>query len=202
VLAVTPYRGTADALLSRLDAAGLGDLVLPLHDGTGDRLRLLAALGTDLERAVAEVPPGAAEEASFSAEAAAASARDAAAELTATVAALHAVRQPWGVSAYEAMVALAGLMASPSPPRTRVRLPNAVCRRLDAKAREELRADLREAAALGAFTLTPDHAPWLEARVTSEDDARRALEAARAGRESLAVATESMRTIAASAGTT
>ena len=47
----------ADALCARLDAAGLGDLVLALHDGTGDRPRLLAALGAALDAAVSDRPP-------------------------------------------------------------------------------------------------------------------------------------------------
>src|SRR4051812_6973126 len=52
VLVLTPYRASADALTERLDAAGLGGLVLSLHDGTGDRPRLLAALGSALDTAV------------------------------------------------------------------------------------------------------------------------------------------------------
>ena len=57
VLVLTPFRGSADALVERLDAAGLGDLVLDLHDGAGDRPRLLAALGTALDAAVSDRPP-------------------------------------------------------------------------------------------------------------------------------------------------
>ena len=205
VLVVTPYLGSAQALLARLDAAGLGDLALVLHDGTGDRPRVLAALGAALDAAVSDRPlpadvvpaghvpdaaPGPAQE------------QDAVALLDDAVAALHAVRAPWNVSAYDAMVALAALMASPTPPRTRVRLAPDVCHRLDAEVREQLRADLREAATLGAFTLTRERAPWLDARVTTDDEARRALAAARSGRESLVVARASMARIAAAAGLT
>ena len=56
VLVVTPYVGTAEGILARLDAAGLGDLALSLHDGTGNRPRLLAALGAALDAAVSDRP--------------------------------------------------------------------------------------------------------------------------------------------------
>ena len=185
----------------RLDAAGLGDLVLFLHDGTGDRPRLLAALGAALDAAVSDRPPEAPTALFAPVEATPADeGADAAEELDAALTALHAVREPWHVSAYEAMVELAALMAAPAPPRTRVRLGYDVCRRLDAAAREEFRAVLREAAELGAFTLTPEQAPWLDANVATEAEARRALAAARSGRESLEVARQSMARIAAAAG--
>jgi REase_MTES_1575 len=200
VLVVTPYRGTADALCERLDAAGLADLVLPVHDGTGDRPRVLAGLGGALDAAVSDRPPEEPTALLDRAVPEATSAHDAERALDAALDALHARRAPWYVSAYEAMVALAGLMAAPSPPSTRVRLPHEVCRRLDAATREALRADLHEAAALGAFTLTPDQAPWLDSRVADDDEAARALAAARSGRESLEVARSSMARIAAAAG--
>ncbi|MFZ0159980.1 MAG: DUF4011 domain-containing protein, partial [Kineosporiaceae bacterium] len=41
-LVVTPHRGTADAAIRRFTEAGLGDLVLDLHDGVGDRPKVLA----------------------------------------------------------------------------------------------------------------------------------------------------------------
>ena len=193
VLVVTPYRGSADALLAGLDAAGLGDLALMLHDGTGDRGALLAALAGALDAASADAPPP---EPDGDPD----PAGDAESSLDEAVAAVHEVREPWGVSAYDAMVALAALMATPSPPRTRVRLPQAVCRTLDARTRDALRADLHEVAALGAFTLTPERAPWLDAHVGSEAEAAAALAAARTARESLAAARASMARIAAAAG--
>jgi hypothetical protein len=194
VLVATPYRSSADALSACLDAAGLGDLVLGLHDGTGDRGAILAALGAALDAASADPPAPAATPVDDDAS------DDAVSLLDEAVAAVHQVREPWDVSAYDAMVALAALMATPSPPRTRVRLPQAVCRRLDAASREALRADLHEAAALGAFTLTPERAPWLDAHVGSEREARSVLAAARTARTSLASARAAMARIAAAAG--
>ncbi|MGZ4613363.1 MAG: AAA family ATPase, partial [Kineosporiaceae bacterium] len=204
VLVLTPYRGTADALRDRLDAAGFGDLVLALHDGAGDRPRLLAGLGAALDAAVSDRPPeeptALLEQPAGVSRTSSASAQEARESLDAALAALHARREPWGVSAYDAMVALAALMAAATPPRTRVRLPHDVCRNLDAAVREALRADLREAAALGAFTLTPDQAPWLDARLASDADAAQAVEAALSGRDSLETARSSMARIAAAAG--
>ena len=176
VLVATPYRGSADALRASLEAAGLGDLVLALHDGTGERGGVLAALGAALDarvgrRAPAPGPPGPGRRGGRGRGGARRS-----------VAAVHEVREPWDVSAYDSMVALAALMATPTPPRTRVRLSQAVCRGLDAATREALRADLHEAAALGAFTLTPERAPWLDAHVGTEREARSVLAAARTAR--------------------
>jgi hypothetical protein len=110
VLVVTPHRSSAQSLAGRLRGAGLGDLLLDLHDGCGDQNAVLAALGDDLEAA----DTGSAVE---HAERALAAAGDG--EVAAVVAAtavladasraLHAVRSPWGVSAYDAMEALAAL---------------------------------------------------------------------------------------------
>ncbi len=114
--------------------------------------------------------------------------------------ALHARREPWGVSAYDAMVALAGLMSSARPPRTRVRLPLEVTRNLDTGERERLLAELREAAGLGAFTLTRMDTRWLDARVHSQREADNALAAAAAARSALPTARTAMAAVAQAAG--
>jgi hypothetical protein len=114
--------------------------------------------------------------------------------------ALHELREPWGVCAYDAMVALADLMSGPRAPLTRVRLPVEVTRRLDTVARERLRADLREAAAFGAFTLTRVDTRWLDARVGSDEDAERALESAARARDALPRARSAMETVTRLAG--
>lgn len=208
-LIVTPHRGTADAVVRRFTEAGLGDLVLDLHDGIGDRPKILAALGIGLQAASRNAESGA--EGSGAASAAGARAamteasaaarlRVAAQALGGATGALHARRDPWGVSAYDAMVALADLMASDNPPRTRVRLPMDTCRQLDATRRDSLRADLRQVAELGAFHQTRVDTRWLDAKVATDDEAARALAAARAAREVLPEAAAAMSRLALAAG--
>ncbi len=215
VLVVTPHRGTADTLIRRFADAGLSDLVLDLHDGLGDRIKVLSGLEQALDAAIDDAKAlesgstpdrrsGSAVEhgqAAAGAEAvAAAQVRHAAEALAAAGKALHAKREPWAVSAYEAMVALAELMTGDTPPRTRVRLPHAVTRQLDAATRDRLREDLREVAELGAFRLTRLDTRWLDARVADEDEAHAALAAARAARTVLPAATSAMDALATASG--
>ncbi len=203
VLVVTPHRATADAMISRLRVAGLGEAVLDLHDGAGDRSQVLAGLRTSLEAA-----RGAEAQASVETGAGVRGAndrvlarwREASSGLAEATAAVHELREPWGVSAYDAMVALAGLMAGPHAPRTRVRLTHEVTRRLGTERREALRADLRDVAGLGAFTLTRVDTRWLDARVRSDQDAEHALAAAVAARDGLGRARRDMAGVCASAG--
>jgi hypothetical protein len=121
-------------------------------------------------------------------------------ELDGAAAALHAPRLPWLVSAYDAMVALAELVASDRPPRTRVRLPQQVCLRLDTDTRERLRHDLRAAAQLRAFKISRLDTRWLDAQVTSPEDAQQALDAAGAAREQLPIARTAMADLCAAVG--
>ena len=215
-LVVTPHRGTADTVIRRFAEAGLADLVLDLHDGIGDRVKLLAALGADLDAAIADAhlvdrpaaaggpeQGAAARRGQLAARAeavAAAQVRHAAEALAGSGQALHVRREPWAVSAYQAMVALAELMSGDHPPRTRVRLPHAVCRELDAARRDGLRGDLRQVAEMGAFQQTRLDTRWLDAHVADEDEARVALAAARAARSVLPVAQEAMAELAHAAG--
>lgn len=215
VLVVTPHRGTAESFVSRLAAAGLGDIVLNLHDGATDRAGILAGLGGALEVALAP-DPGADRSAPSAAERAARRAvdrvtGDADSELLARFDAaregllgagdaLHEVRQPWGVSAYQAMVALAGLMTGAYAPRTTVRLPLEVTGRLDTPARGRLREDLAQAAAEGAFSLTRLDTRWLDARVRTAEEARTALEAAAEAQAALPAARAAMRAVSLASG--
>jgi hypothetical protein len=215
VLVVTPHQGTAEALTGRLVAGGLRDAVLDLHDASGDREAILAGLAAALDLAFGVVGPNESpdhhelhDHGKKAAHWWAKSGREklvdrftaARTGLLECADALHTLREPWGVSAYDAMVALADLMAGPHAPRTRVRLPVDVTRRLDTGARERLRADLREAAALGAFTLTRVDTRWLDARVGSAEDAERALEAAARARDVLPRAATTMDAVTRLAG--
>ena len=94
------------------------------------------------------------------------------------MAALHQPRDPWLISAYDAMVAIAELGGRPSAPSTRVRLPDDVLHQLDAVSRERLRVHLHAAAAAGAFTLSRVDTRWYDAAVTTEEEAQAALDAA------------------------
>jgi len=199
-LLVTPHRATADAMLARLDEAGLGEAVLDLHDGSGDRARLLATLADAVEATLSGRRQERAAEELERTRTAPGRVRAARAELSDATRALHAVRVPWEVSAYDAMAALAQLMAAPRPPSTRVRLGHDVTRRLDRATRERLRADLHEAATLGLFSLTRVDTRWLDAFLPSQELAGAALAVARAGRDHLGQARWAMQDVATSAG--
>ena len=89
---------------------------------------------------------------------------------------LHAERAPWGVSAYDALQALARLTAARPAPRTTVRLSVDVARALDAERRTALAADLVRAGELEAFTLQSSDTPWFGADLLTDAAAQSALE--------------------------
>lgn len=165
VLYVPGHRRAAAALGQRLAEVGAGDLLLDVAPEAGWRTsvahRLLAAM--TLEPPV--VDGAAARELS-----------DALVEhreaLRGYVRGLHAPRQPWGVSAYDALQHLARLTSSRPAPRTTVRLAPEVARVLDADARAASGAALARAAELGAFTLRPGDTPWFGADVRTPADAQ------------------------------
>ena len=134
-LFVAEKRAALDAVLSRLSAVGLGDLVLDLHDGGAGRQRVARELATTLDRA-GRVPRPDVEQLN-------ATLLDRRERLLAHTRALHQVREPWGVTAYAAQSALADLTARRPAPRSRVRVRGASLERLDqgelARLREELR---------------------------------------------------------------
>lgn len=120
--------------------------------------------------------------------------------LNGAVAALHEARDPWGVTAYEAMVALAELSGRSASPGSRVRLSEEVLARFDAVTRERYRVHLHAAAGAGAFTLTRVDTRWFDARVTTDEEAKAALEAARTLRGGLERARGAMDAVTADAG--
>ncbi|MFC4553996.1 hypothetical protein [Georgenia faecalis] len=92
------------------------------------------------------------------------------------VGALHVRREPWDASAHDALQALAALTATRPGPRTGVRLPAEVLRRLVGDVREHARERLVRAGSLGAFELRPHDTPWYGARLTSARQAHESLE--------------------------
>jgi hypothetical protein len=168
-LFVAEKRAAIDAVVGRLERRGLGDLVLDVYDGATNKRRLATELGQALDRARDAAEPDTA-----GIERTVVERRD---RLARHRSALHDKRDPWGVSAYDAQVALAQLWACRTPPISRVRLHGDVLRGISRDRVTELSQSLTEAASLGAWTGgegTED--PWYGARVTSADEAAHALE--------------------------
>ncbi|MBE9925105.1 hypothetical protein G8C93_04250 [Cellulosimicrobium cellulans] len=167
VLYVPGHRRAADALLARLDALGLGGLALdvapePTWRETASH-RLLAAMATEPEP-VEDDDLVRTRDALLGARA----------RLAGYIEALHLVRDPWGVSAYDALQALARLTAERPAPDTRVRLTTEVVLAVGPQ-RERVAAELREAAMLGAFTARATSTPWYGAALSTPQEAHDAL---------------------------
>jgi REase_MTES_1575/AAA domain/Protein of unknown function (DUF4011) len=168
-LFVAEKRAAIDAVVGRLERLGLGDLVLDVYDGASNKRRLAQELGAALDRASdAEDPDTAAIERTLT---------DRRTRLVEHRSALHDKRNPWGVSAFDAQVALAQLWARPRPPTSWVRLHGDVLKGISRDRVTELSQALTEAASLGAWTVGEGgDDPWYSARVTSPDEAAQALE--------------------------
>jgi very-short-patch-repair endonuclease len=170
VLFVAEKRAAIDAVLDRLHRAGLGDLVMDLHDATLSKRRLAGDLSKALADASTTPLPRleAAHERLVARRGV----------LRARVQALHAPRDPWGVSVYEVQ---ARLTAIPPAVRTSWRLRGEALQALDAAAFAASREDLRELAGLGGLTLT-DASPWARAArggtITTGEQAQAAFGAA------------------------
>jgi len=170
-LFVAEKRAAIDAVIGRLERLGLGDLVLDVYDGATNRRRLAQELGGALDRARdAEDPDTSGVERTLV---------DRRGRLVKHRAALHDKRDPWGVSAFDAQVALAQLWARRIPPISRVRLHGDVLRGISRDRVTALSQSLTEAASLGAWMAGEVHDdPWYGARITSPDEAAQALEIA------------------------
>ena len=162
VLFVAEKRAAIDAVLTRLNGAGLGEVVLDIHDGTRDRQRIAADLGAALDRAGRTPQPDV--------EGLHRRLVDRQQRLTQHVSALHQTHQPWGITPFAAQSALLGI---PPQARTPVRLAEAG--QLSAESAEQLRDELREYAHLGGFAFSPGGTPWYGAAITTAEQARQAL---------------------------
>jgi very-short-patch-repair endonuclease len=162
VLFVAEKRAAIDAVLSRLTMAELGDIVLDIHEGTRDRMRIAKDLGATLDLARQSVP---AETARVRRRLA-----DRVQRLRRHADALHETHEPWDLSAYDVQSALLGI---PDEARTSVRLPGV--ERIGASTAELVRDDLRVFAHLGGFTLRPSSTPWFGALLKDSSDARQAV---------------------------
>ncbi|KRE58894.1 AAA domain-containing protein [Phycicoccus sp. Soil748] len=166
VLFVAEKRAAIDAVLSRLEGVGLGDLVLDAYDGASNKRRLAQQFGAALERGTATREPDTTEIERTLVERRA--------TLVDHAAALHEVRQPWGVSAHQAQEAIATLSDTAHPPTSRVRLRGEQLAGLDRRRVQELGRELTEAASLGAWSTGADTDPWFGARIATSEEALRA----------------------------
>ncbi len=166
VLFVAEKRAAIDAVLSRLDRVGLSDLVLDAYDGASNKRRLAQEFGAALERgALTREPDTAGIERTLV---------QARTTLVEHAEALHAIREPWGVSAHQAQEAIATLGAAAHPPTSRVRVRGEALLALDRRRVEELARQLTEAASLGAWSTDEGTDPWFGARLPTSQDAVRA----------------------------
>jgi very-short-patch-repair endonuclease len=165
VLFVAEKRAAIDAVLSRLKGVGLGDIVLDIHDGTRDRLRIARDLGDTLDRSGRISPPDVLNLHRRLV--------DRRRRLAQHADALHTVHEPWGVSAFEVQSALLGISAAA---RTAVRLPDV--ERIDGETIDRLRDELREYAHLGGFGLRRDTTPWYGASIHTPQQAKQAYDLA------------------------
>ena len=165
VLFVAEKRAAIDAVLSRLSAAGLADLVLDIHEGARDRQRIAAGLGATLDRAARAADP----------DASALHRRltDRQHRLARHAAALHRAHEPWRLSAYQVQSALLGV-----PEQARVATRLAAPERITAEVAEQVRDELREFTRLGGFGFTPGSTPWFGAPLRGRAQARTAVDLA------------------------
>lgn len=188
VLFVAEKRAAIDAVLRRLEGVGLGDLVLDVHDGVTNRRKIAAELGAALDQAARTLRvDDAAVHRRLTEE------RD---RLNRHVAVMHAPREPWTVSAFEAQAALLGLQDA----EVRTRLAPAHLDDLAGDVFDRTRVALREFVELGG--LAPDgRTPWKDADLRTGEQARRAMRVADGLHDTLLPeAKAAMRKLATSAG--
>jgi very-short-patch-repair endonuclease len=165
VLFVAEKRAAIDAVLSRLSAAGLADLVLDIHEGARDRQRIAAGLGATLDQAARAADP----------DTSALHRRltDRQRRLARHAAALHRAHEPWRLSAYQVQSAMLGI-----PERARVATRLAAPELITAELAERLRDELREFTRLDGFEFRPGATPWFGAPLRTREQARAAVDLA------------------------
>lgn len=168
VLYVAGHRRAGHALVERLTALGLDELVLDVAPDSGWRQqaasRLLAAM-TVQPVAVPEEQVAIVQRELL----------DRRRRLAGYIEGLHRTREPWGASGYDALQALARLTSARPGPQTTVRLTAAVAESLTPERRAQAAVDLVRVAALGAFSAATRSSSWYGADLVTPDRARDAL---------------------------
>lgn len=162
VLFVAEKRAAIEAVLKRLDAQRIGDLVLDLHGGIGSRRQFAATIGAALAASRSAPRVDRSQE-----DRRLEKRRD---ELNAYVRTLHDDRQPWGLSLYDVRAQLLALNGFESE----LRFESDILARLNREAVDALQEDLSDYSRLGGFTLPSSGRPWANADIASNDEAERA----------------------------
>ncbi len=178
VLLVSPDRRDLTQAVDRLGQVGLADLVLDATWAGVNRRATLQQVADSFEAVVERDRSTPGDSALSSPGAAGSRSRltDYRDRLRDHVAALHEVRDPWGVSVHEAQWAIAELGARRPVPASRVRLQGAALLALPRTRLDELARDLTAAATAGAWSTDDTQDPWYAAHVVTVEDAERARE--------------------------
>ena len=164
VLFVAEKRAAIDAVLKRLEQVGLGDLVLDLHGGVSSKRQVAQSLAAALHTNATIAQPDLAREHRLL------DARRR--ELNDWDAALHARRQPWDLSLFDAQQQI---LALGEIAETTVRLRGAKLRALTAELLAQARENLREYVAHGGVQ-GDSRSPWAGATITTRERVQAARE--------------------------
>lgn len=164
VLFVAEKRAAIDAVVGRLEGAGLGSLVLDLYDGARSKRRVGVQFLEVLEAADTVSPTKGNDEVRRRQQ-------DTGAELRGHGSALHDLREPWGVSAHAAMEGVSRLSRRPHPPRSKARLRGAELAALTPDSRDLVADELSRLADMRAWRPDGGEDPWFGADLPTSDDA-------------------------------
>ncbi|WP_433611085.1 AAA domain-containing protein [Dactylosporangium sp. CA-139114] len=169
VLFVAEKRAAITAVTDRLTRRGLGNLVMDVHDGTTSRRKVAADLKAAFDSAARIAQPDLAVlHETLTARRAALNDHDEA---------MHQIRGPWGISAFQAQNELIRLNALVTP-MTAVRLRGPVLAALDEAGARRIREQLRDYATVGGFALTEQQSGWVGAEVHTPQEAQAAFDLA------------------------
>ncbi|WP_122261243.1 hypothetical protein [Ornithinimicrobium cerasi] len=171
VLVCSEERPALEGLRRRLAHVGLGDVCLPLAEDPASMRAALESVRMALDHLPEESEPQIGPDPLPARS-------DALSVLHREHDVLHRPHAPWGLSLAEVEDDLATLAALAHPPASRVRLPHEVLRRIGDEELSSATDALIEAAGAGAWAKGQPRRddPWYGARLTSQDEARRAQE--------------------------
>ncbi|MBU6162668.1 MAG: AAA family ATPase, partial [Myxococcales bacterium] len=190
VLFVAEKRAAIDAVLNRLRSVGLESLVMDLRDGATNKAKAASEIRSAIVQAGQVTRPDAA---------------DVHQRLERTrerllhrVDALHRIREPWGISVFDAQ---AMALALPERMSVDVRLPPDVIEALDHEAINDWRNRFDQAQSRGMFSPIEGRSPWASASGLVESDVEKAYDVASfASRQALPSALQNYQEVSRATG--